>query len=198
VTHQTQDLVQQPPAGSPEDPALRIDMAQYQGGSAEAFDRLHDALAPDLKAFLARLSRDATRADDLLQETFLQIHRARAAHTPGQPVRPWVFAIAKRVFLMHLRSAARRTRRETLATATDVESSVQPDGVDQLHARREVESVLRQLPTDRRRAFLLHHLLGFSFKEVGDRLGIRPGAAKIRSSRAASAMRALLRGKRHE
>jgi RNA polymerase sigma-70 factor (ECF subfamily) len=198
VTHQTQDLVQQPPAGSPEDPALRIDMAQYQGGSAEAFDRLHDALAPDLKAFLARLSRDATRADDLLQETFLQIHRARAAHTPGQPVRPWVFAIAKRVFLMHLRSAARRTRRETLATATDVESSVQPDGVDQLHARREVESVLRQLPTDRRRAFLLHHLFGFSFKEVGDRLGIRPGAAKIRSSRAASAMRALLRGKRHE
>ncbi len=76
-------------------------MAEYQAGSVEAFDRLHDALAADLKAYLTALSRDSTRADDLLQETFLQIHRARAVHTPGEPVRPWVFAIAKRVFLMY-------------------------------------------------------------------------------------------------
>lgn len=40
---------------------------------------------------------------------------------------------------------------------------------------------------------MLHHLLGFSFKEVGAKLGIKPGAAKIRSSRAANFMRALLR-----
>jgi DNA-directed RNA polymerase specialized sigma24 family protein len=49
-----------------EDPALRILMAEYQAGHAEAFDRLHDALAPDLRVYLTRLSRDPTRADDLL------------------------------------------------------------------------------------------------------------------------------------
>jgi DNA-directed RNA polymerase specialized sigma24 family protein len=56
----------------------------------------------------------------------------------------------------------------------------------------------RQIPSPARRAFVLHHLFGLSFKEVGARLGIKAGAAKIRSSRAASAMRALLRGGRNE
>src|SRR5215510_12767121 len=95
-----------------EDPALRKWMADYQAGSVEGFDCLHDALAPDLRAYLTALCRDSTRADDLLQETFLQIHRARAVHVPGEAVRPWVFAIAKRVFLMYRRGAMRRERNE--------------------------------------------------------------------------------------
>jgi RNA polymerase sigma-70 factor, ECF subfamily len=173
-------------------------MIEYQAGSADAFDRLHDALASDLKAYLTKLSRDTTRADDLLQETFLQMHRSRAAHTPGQPVRPWVFAIAKRVFLMYRRSTARRARRELLSAADRGDMSTAATETERLHARQQVESVLRQVPSDGRRAFVLHHLLGFSFKEVGAKLGIKPGAAKIRSSRAANFMRALLRGSRDE
>jgi RNA polymerase sigma-70 factor (ECF subfamily) len=180
-----------------EDPALRMLMAEYQAGSVEAFDRLHDALAPGLKAYLTSLTRDSTRADDLLQETFLQVHRARAAHTPGEPVRPWVFAIAKRVFLMHVRSRARRERHELSSAATTIEPEAS-EAADRLHARRRVESALRQVPADGRRAFLLHHLFGFSFKEVAAKMGIKPGAAKIRSSRAASFMRSLLREKRDE
>lgn len=183
---------------APEDPTLRVLMAEYQAGSADAFDRLHDALAPDLKAYLTMLARDSARADDLLQETFLQVHRARAAHTPGQLVRPWVFAIAKRVFLMYRRSAGRRARYELLASEEGGEMSATPADAGRLHARQQVESVLRQVPSEGRRAFVLHHLFGFSFKEVAQRLGITPAAAKVRSSRAASIMRVLLRGKRDE
>jgi RNA polymerase sigma-70 factor (ECF subfamily) len=175
-----------------EDPALRVLMAEYQAGSIEAFDRLHQTLAPDLKAYLTTLARDSTRADDLLQETFLQMHRSRAAHTPGQPVRPWMFAIAKRVFLMSRRSAMRRQRYE-LRFAEDREELPTTNETRRVHARQQVESVLKQVPADRRRAFVMHHLFGFSFKEVAARLGITPGTAKIRSSRAASFMRALLR-----
>lgn len=193
-------------------------MAEYQAGSVEAFDRLHDALAPALKAYLTSLTRDATRADDLLQETFLQMHRARASHTPGEPVRPWVFAIAKRVFLMYVRGARRRQRYEqderheqredspgsassassAASTASASSASAVPANVDRIHARRSIESALRQVPADGRRAFLMHHLFGFSFKEIAEKLGIKPGAAKIRSSRAASFMRSLLREKRDE
>jgi RNA polymerase sigma-70 factor (ECF subfamily) len=182
-----------PQEPSSEDPTLSILMGEYQGGSAEAFDHLHDALAADLKAYLTMLSRDAARAEDLLQETFLQMHRSRAAHTPGQPVRPWVFAIAKRVFLMHRRSASRRARHELLSSADRQEAAIAVLETERLHARQEVQLALRQLPSAGRRAFVLHHLLGFSFKEVGARLGIKPGAAKIRSSRAANFMRTLLR-----
>ena len=197
-----------------EDPALRVLMAEYQAGSVEAFDRLHDALAPALKAYLTSLTRDATRADDLLQETFLQMHRARASHTPGEPVRPWVFAIAKRVFLMYVRGTKRRQRYEQderheerehssasaapASSASSASASAVPLNVDRIHARRSIEAALRQVPADGRRAFLMHHLFGFSFKEIAEKLGIKPGAAKIRSSRAASFMRSLLREKRDE
>jgi RNA polymerase sigma-70 factor (ECF subfamily) len=187
-----------PQEPAPEDPMLRISMAEYQAGSADAFDRLHDALASDLKAYLTKLARDPTRADDLLQETFLQIHRSRAAHTPGQPVRPWVFAIAKRVFLMYRRSTARRTRYELLSSADRGETSLGPTEPERLHASQQVASALRHVPADGRRAFVLHHLFGFSFKEVAAKLGIKPGAAKIRSSRAANFMRSLLRENRDE
>lgn len=181
-----------------EDPVLRILMAEYQAGSVEAFDRLHDALASDLKAYLTRLSRDSTRADDLLQETFLQVHRARAAHTPGQPVRPWVFAIAKRVFLMSRRSAIRRLRHEQRSAASQGEPSSAAPEAARLQARQQVASALGQVPAEGRRVFLLHHVFGFSFKEIGARLGITSGAAKIRSSRAANFMRAWLREKHDE
>jgi RNA polymerase sigma-70 factor (ECF subfamily) len=180
-----------------ENPALRLLMKQYQDGSVDAFNRLHDALAPDLKAYLTTLTRDASRADDLLQETFLQMHRARATHTPGQPVRPWVFTIAKRVFLMYRRSASRRIRHEQSAFEQEDGALAAPQS-DRLHARQQVELALRQTPEEGRRAFVLHHLFGLSFKEVGDRLGINPAAAKIRSSRAAKLMRALLREDRDE
>jgi RNA polymerase sigma-70 factor (ECF subfamily) len=180
-----------------EDPRLSILMAEYQAGSIEAFDRLHDAIAPDLKAYLTKLTRDASRADDLLQETFLQMHRSRASHTPGQPVRPWVFAIAKRVFLMHRRSAARRTRHE-LESSAEGALSVPANGAERMHVRRQVDAALRRAPADGRRAFVLHHVVGLSFKEIAARLSIKPGAAKIRSSRAATFMRALLREGRDE
>jgi RNA polymerase sigma-70 factor (ECF subfamily) len=173
-------------------------MAEYQAGSIDAFERLHDALAPDLKAYLTSLARDPTRADDLLQETFLQVHRSRAVHTPGHPVRPWVFAIAKRVFLMDRRSGVRRAQHERLSAANGGDMSNAVTAARRLHIRDQLESVLKQTPSDGRRAFVLHHFFGYSFKEIAVKLGITPGAAKIRSSRAGNFMRALLREKRDE
>ena len=181
-----------------EDPTLSGLMAQYQAGSVDAFDRLHEALASDLKAYLTKLSRDPSRADDLVQETFLQMHRSRAAHSPGEPVRPWLFAIAKRVFLMSRRSAARRARRERLAHSADEATSGAATEAERVHALQQVDLALRRVPADGRCAFVLHHLWGLSFREIGARLGIEPAAAKVRSSRAAIVMRALLRGSDHE
>ncbi len=173
-----------------ENPALTQLMAEYQAGHPEAFDGLYAALAQDLRAYLTSLTRDASRADDLLQETFLQLHRSRASHIPGHPVRPWVFAIAKRTFLMDRRGAGRRLRREADPLAHVVATPTATEG--QLHARHEVEGALRQITPERRRAFLLHHVFGFSFKEIAARLGINTGAAKIRSSRAQRDLRHIL------
>lgn len=174
-----------------DDETLRTLMAAYQRGDLDAFDRLYAALERDLWRFLRARCHDPQRVDDLLQETFLQIHRSRRSYLPGLPVRPWVYAIAKRVFLMHVRTVKRRESRETTELSMAPEPEV-PSASGRVADRAMLVSALRQVPPDGRRAFLLHHWRGLSFQEIAARLGIAPSAAKLRSSRAASRLRRLL------
>jgi RNA polymerase sigma-70 factor (ECF subfamily) len=163
-------------------------MASYQGGDMVAFETLYGTLAPELLGYLRALTREATRADDLLQETFLQLHRARHTYLPGRPVKPWVYAIARNVFLMSRRAAGRRGRHEVLAEEELPEVPVPPE-VATLGERDAVRRAVASLPPDRRESLLLHHVFGMSFKEVGAVLGLSEGAAKLRAHRAMVALR---------
>ena len=73
-------------------------------------------------AICCRSAATPTLADDLLQETFMQIHRSRRTYEPGRPVTPWIYAIARHVYLMKRRSAGRRIRFEERLVA-DARSS---------------------------------------------------------------------------
>ena len=107
-----------------EERALAALMAAYQDGRLEAFDGLYLALEAELRRFFTARCHDASRIEDLVQETFLQIHRSRRAYLRHLPVRPWVYAIAKRALLMHIRRMRRRERtyrhRPRLRRATSV------------------------------------------------------------------------------
>jgi len=191
MTLHSERVSSESPGHSGNDEALRALMVAYQNGDLDAFDRLYTALENELRRFLRARCHDPQRVDDLLQETFLQLHRSRRGYLPGLPVRPWVYAIAKRVFLMHVRTVRRRESREMTELSTVQEPEV-PADADRVADRAELVSALRQVPADGRRAFLLHHWRGLSFHEIAARLGIAPGAAKLRSSRAASRLRRLL------
>ena len=166
---------------------LRQLMTAYQAGSLHAFERLYGALAPPLLAYLASLCRDRTHAQDLLQETFLQIHRSRRTYRPDLPVRPWVFTIARHVWLMDRRTRARRPVSDHALPELPI-----PPEVEGLAERDRLRRALASLLPDRREALLLHHVWGFSFAEIGQLLGIRADAAKLRSSRAMGDLRRLL------
>lgn len=166
-------------------------MAAYQDGSAAAFERLYAILAPQVQGYLRSLTRDAVRAEDLMQETFLQIHRARRTYLRERPVRPWVFAIARNVFLMERRSAARRDRREVLADGDLPEAPV-PAEVEGLADRDRVTRALEEVGRERREAVVLHHVQGMSFKEIGAVLGISEGAAKVRAHRGMNDLKRIL------
>lgn len=163
-------------------------MIAYQRGELEAFDGLFDALAVNVRNYLASLARSVDRADDLLQETFLQVHRARHTYSPPRPVKPWIFGIARNVFLMDRRSRGRKARHETLAKEDLPELPVTALAED-LPATAELAAALRELPDDRREALVLHHLHGFSYKEIGAMLGITGRAAKLRSFRGMQQLR---------
>src|SRR5438105_9007550 len=99
------------------EPRDKLDAAmdRYARGEDAAFVEVYDHLAPRLQAYLMRQTRDAARAEDCMQQTMLQIHRARGRFLPGARVLPWAFAIARRLLIdMH-----RRTGREVLAKNDD-------------------------------------------------------------------------------
>jgi len=167
-------------------PAL---MQAYLDGRIEAFDALYEALAGRIRGYLASLCRDAALADDLAQETFLQMHRSRRTYEPGRPVAPWVFAIAYHVYLMNRRATERRLRfEETLAADARANGAPRDEARAFLDADR-VERALRVVPEDQRHALLLHHVEGWSFVEIAERLGIRVNAAKTRAFRGVRKMR---------
>jgi len=158
-------------------------MAGYLAGRIEAFDGLHAALAPRIRSYLLAQCRDAALADDLVQDTFLQLHRSRRTYDPGRPVTPWAFAIARHVFLMHRRRTARRLRFEEAVAADAKTADVARDDVGALADRDALRRAVEALPADQRRAVLLHHVEGWSFAEIAARLGIRVNAAKTRAFR---------------
>ena len=168
-------------------------MRRYLEGRIEAFDGLYDALASRLRGYLLSLCRDASLADDLLQETFLQVHRSRRTYEPGRPVTPWIFAIARHVYLMNRRSTGRRLRFEERVAADALSSDIVRDAVRALADADQVRSALRDLPADQREALVMHHCHGWSFAEIAGRLGIRINAAKTRAFRGMRKMREQLK-----
>jgi RNA polymerase sigma-70 factor (ECF subfamily) len=175
-----------------DDQRLRDLMVEYQAGRFEALDELHAALAPMLRRYLLGQSRDAAKADDLVQETFLQIHRARHTFNPEFPLTPWAMAIARHVWLMHRRTASRRPWEtdDVMEMALPVRAEA-----GSFAERTDVRRALGKVPASKRDAVIQHHLLGFSFKEIAERAGIAETAAKLRSSRGIAQLRSLLKGK---
>ena len=176
------------------EPELCAHMKAYLDGEIAAFDTLYAAFAGRLRGYLLQQCRDAALADDLLQETFMQIHRSRRTYQPGRPVTPWMYAIARNVYLMKRRSAGRRARFEETLAADVRASDGSRDALETLADGDAVRRALRGVPADQRRALVMHHVEGWSFVEIAARLGIRVNAAKTRAFRGMKKMRAHLKG----
>ncbi len=166
-------------------------MVAYQAGELPAFEQLYARLASDLQGYFAAAVRDGTVARDLVQDTFLEVHRSRHTYLPPLPVRPWLFGIARHVLGRHRRGAWRRSRHEEPLDEQLV--TVQP-AVE----HRDVLNALARLPASRREPWVLHHVHGFSFQQIAGRIGIGVVAAKLRSSRAMRALREALGDSRHD
>lgn len=176
-------------------------MVQYCNGDPAAFRELYARLAPRLRAYLYRMVGAWSVADDLLQQTFLKLHRARAAYVPGAQPLPWLYAIAHRTFLDHARSA----RRAKVAPARDPETvpevvaditgraadSVSEPAADPAAIQR-VLAALDQLPPNQRQALVLTKLEGRSVVEAAAIAGTTPGAIKLRAHRAYVTLRKLV------
>jgi RNA polymerase sigma-70 factor (ECF subfamily) len=168
-------------------------MARYASGDDAAFAVVYDELAPRLYGYLVRQTRDRARAEDIVQQTFLQMHRARATFVPGAEVLPWAFAIARRLMI----DGFRRGRREVLEGVEVRDDRPAPDAAaDELvqaqQLAQRIRAELARLPETQRVAFELVKEEGLSLAEAAQVLGTTVAAVKLRAHRAYEALRAVL------
>jgi RNA polymerase sigma-70 factor, ECF subfamily len=176
-------------------------MERYSKGDEAAFVELYDAIAPRLLGFLRKATRDDVRAEDLMQQTLLQIHRERGSFIPGARVMPWAFAIARRLMIDSARRRRVEQRLFSDAPADDEGMTYEPAALtataeDLLHARQlegRVQGRLHALPEAQRTAYQLLQQEGLSLKEAAEVLGTSVTAVKLRAHRAYEALRAVLR-----
>ena len=112
-------------------------MAAYVAGDRAALDELFQRLAPVLLRVLARQLPNREEANDLVQQTFLQLHRSRNDFREGARLRPWLFTIAINLKREHFRRVKRRPE-APLALDGRLDPSVGPQG----HARSDAASTL--------------------------------------------------------
>ena len=180
-------------------------MDRYAQGDDGAFAVLYAGLEFKLRTFLLRLAGAVPIAEDLLQETFMRIHRARGGFERGARVVPWAYAIARNAWLDHARSAYARVQREgerqrgahsdSDPPAHEILAGPDADSEQAAIARETalvVERVLAALPPAQREAFILLRYEGLSVQEAADVLGSTPTAVKLRAFRAYEALRAAL------
>jgi len=174
-------------------------MLALRDGDGSAFDALFERWAGRLLGFLERMVRDAAVAEELVQETFLRVHRSRERYRPEARFSTWLYTIAANLARNELRRPFHRSPHQS----TDVEegdgravpllASGGPPPDEVAHARRvgdALEAAMDELPERQRAALWMSAVEGFSYAEVARALETTETSVKALVHRARSALAA--------
>ena len=174
--------------------ALIDAMERYADGDPAGFDVVYRGLAPVVNRCLIRWVGDPDLAGDLVQETFLRVHRARARYRTGAPVGPWVLTIARRLSIDALRRKGRAKVRLTREGDLPEPTPIPKDEPTPQWMLQEVRDAIAALPESQRAVVGMHKLEGRPMAEVAEILGISEGAARVRAHRGYKRLRSTLSG----
>lgn len=154
------------------------------------FDRLLEDEIPRLRRYARALTRDALRADDLVQDTLVRALTKQHLWQPGTNLRAWLFTLMHNQFV----NDSRRSNRERATIdVDDVAASLiavtDPTASRQLH---ELERALGELPIEQREVILLVGLEGMRYDDAAEVLAVPIGTVRSRLSRARESLRRLL------
>src|ERR1700747_246716 len=153
----------------------------YQQADAQATTELICRLSPDLLRFFLAQEATRTEAEDLLQNTWLRIHKARHTYRTGAPVLPWVFAIAKHVRVDGYR---KRCRSQQYEIATESLPEGPPHQESPRAETPTFESLIANLPPSQREVLTMLKVNGLSLDEVAQATSSSVGSVKQKASRA--------------
>ncbi len=161
-------------------------MSRYQQGDSGAAGELVTRLSPALHRFFMVQFVSRRYADDLLQETWLRIHEVRHTYRPGDPVLPWLYAIARNIRVDQYRKARRVEDREQQVERLPEVAAVERD------RSLDLEALLARLPESQREVIAMLKVSGMSLEEVARATASSVGSVKQKAHRAYEKLRELL------
>lgn len=159
----------------------------------DAFRGFYDRTSRMLWAYLARMAGNREQADDLLQECYYRFLRADAVLETESHRRHYLFRIATNL----VRDGVRR-RRTTVSSISQelAPEAVDPQRVDRLDRRLDVNRAMDQLKPRERAMLWLAYAQGASHEEIAHMVGVRPSSMKALLSRARRKLATALGGTR--
>ncbi|HYW46434.1 MAG TPA: RNA polymerase sigma factor [Bryobacteraceae bacterium] len=170
---------------------LEMLMARYQQGDFAAATALIHRLSPQLHRFFVVQSASRGDADDLLQETWLRIHEVRHTYRAGEPVLPWLYAIARHIRVDHYRKTSRAASRERRLEEMPEPAAALPAGPGRIP---DLETLLAPLPESQREVVEMLKVVGMSLEEVARATSSSVGSVKQKAHRAYEKLRERLTG----
>lgn len=147
------------------------------------------AAIPGLRAFAVSLTKNADRADDLVQETLVKAWDKQASFEPGTNLKAWLFTILRNEFYSQMRKRGREVQDSDGAITARLSIHPSQDGSMDLGDFRKA---LELLPGDQREAIILIGASGFSYEEAAEICDCAVGTIKSRVSRARTRLQELL------
>ncbi len=177
----------------PQKVADRDLLKRHLEGDGEAFSALVGRYEKELYNFLARFTGDATLAEDVFQETFLQLHISAATFDWNRRLKPWLFTIAANKARDALRSRSRRMAAplDAVLKGDDAQRTTygdllpgnvpKPDeSLMNLETRQAVQNIIRKMPENLRTVIILSYFHGFQYKQIAEILDVPVGTIKSR------------------
>jgi RNA polymerase sigma-70 factor, ECF subfamily len=168
-------------------------LEQYRHGDRASFRTLVDRYHRELYHFLVRFLGDRVAAEDVFQETFLQVHQSAEQFDVNRRFRPWLFTIAANKARDLIRSQARRPTNPLQASigSNDAEggefidlmqsTAEQPsEPMERQELQQLVQNTVMGMPDNLREILLLSYFHQFPYKQISDILGIPLGTVKSR------------------
>lgn len=179
---------------------------RYTDGDPEGFRLLVERYEPRIQGFLRKRLNDEERVQDLTQDTFLRIHRARESYDPARKFSTWIHTIANNLLKNEFRNRSRR--RET--TFSDIRPEASPSGAAsrpvefaaggadpereayRSELRQAIDTAIERMDEHHRVPFVMREVEDRTYEEIAEAIGIPVGTVKSRLNRARNAFRMLL------
>lgn len=169
----------------------RLAYAARGGADRQALDTFVRVTHRDVWRLCAHLG-DADRADDLTQETFLRVIGSLPGFRGESSVRAWLFSIARHVVADDIAARRRRLRREWTPALDDASDAAAHGTSPDHQGSVALEHLLGCLDPDRRAAFVLTQVLGYSYAEAAEACDVPVGTIRSRVARARLVLAAML------